>query len=397
MNTRKALFARGCVALVALVAITSNALAQTPTPISTGYDIVSLENRIVELEQMIYQMNASYGNGGSCCDSGCNDCEPAYGLVTDGCPGWIASVDFLHWTVRNAGFEYGITDIGGVQDRGAVGTVLEIGGDYENGIRFSFGRRMGSCCEGGPEVIFSYTDFESSQTEVFAGPLRATIVSADNSENNDSDDINTLGVETITPDDRATGATAIQRFDYQVYDLMFAQNLIMSDRLTLRLSAGARGAEIDQYKQVTYVGGDFQTPFTSFQDTDYQGAGVLAGLETRWYVLRDLSLNIGLTGGLMMGEYRTRTFIPDDEPGVPTNVLYSETRMTPIMEMMAAVEYTHHFNRAVVNLSAGYQFVNYFNMVSDREFYESHQEGTNAHVVGDLSLDGLYGRLGFNW
>ena len=53
--------------------------------------------------------------------------------------------DFLLWTVRSPGVEYAISDIGGVQDRGAVGQVLSLEDDYTGGIRLGLGKRVGAC------------------------------------------------------------------------------------------------------------------------------------------------------------------------------------------------------------------------------------------------------------
>jgi hypothetical protein len=288
-------------------------------------------------------------------------------LATDGCCGWIASADYLHWTVRQAGAQYGITDIGGVQYRGAVGNVLAIGGNYEPGYRFTLGKRFAN----GVDITGKFTDFDSSATETRAGSIRSVFVSSDNSENNDSDG----AINDITPDDRATGVTATMDFDINTYDLEIGQNLIASDAMTLRVHAAGRFADINQRFGVTYTGGDFQAPFSPFQETDYQGGGLLFGAESRWYVTERFTLNVGLSGGMMIGSVDTRTFIPDDEPGVPTDVSYSETRVTPIIEANVGVNYQRDWGRWKVNMAAGYELSSWFNLADSRVFTDSHMEG----------------------
>lgn len=314
-------------------------------------------------------------------------------LATDGCPGWIASADYLFWSVRDMSAQYGITDIGGVQDRGAVGDVLSIGTDYESGLRFAIGKRLGACV-GGPELMFRMTDFDSNETETYAGPLRATFVSADNSENDDSDNINTLGVETIFPDDRATSAAANLHFSYNVYDFEIAQPLIMSDHLTLRLSGIGRAVDIEQAFSVTYTGGDFATVFTPFRNSDFVGGGMLIGTELAWYVVDTLTIDFGAKLGALGGTVDTRVFIPDDEPGVPTDVTYSERRITSVLEMKIGITYKRPIRQYLVMGSVGYEMTQLFNLSDSRNFTESHQEGNNTHLIGDISLDGLYARAG---
>lgn len=370
------------VAVIVIVVLGSTTFAEQP--VSYTNELAALEARLSQLEDMEYMQEG-------------NTVYAQPGLATDGAPAWIAEFDYLYWTQRNAATQYGITDIGGVQDRGAVGAVLALGSEYSNGFRFSFGRRFAQGNDGGPELMFCYTDFDSRTAEVHAGPLRATFVSSDNSENDDSDNINTLGVETITPDDRATSASALLQFNYQTYDLELAQSLILADSLTLRISGGGRAADVGQRFNVTYLGGDFQTAFSPFQETEFTGGGLIMGTDLRWYVLPSLTFDMGATGGLLAGTMQTRTFIPDDEPGVPTDVIYDETRLTPIVEMNAAVTYRGQIRRILVDVSAGYQFTNWFNVADSRVFSDSHMEGQNVHLLNDLAIDGFYARLGLGF
>jgi len=370
--------------IIAVVFGSSEATAENLVSYSSevAAELASLEARLAELENMqpmYYEgMTSAYA---------------PMGLATDGCAAWITEFDYLYWAPRSASTQYGITDIGGVQDRGAVGTALNIGGEYDHGYRFALGRRFRQGCGGGPELLFRYTDFDSTAAERYVGPLRSTFISSDNSENDDSDNINTLGVETITPDDRATAATASLRFRYKTHDLELAQALVLTDTLTLRLSGGGRVVDADQSFRVTYTGGDFQTAFTSFRETEYTGGGLIMGADMRWYVLPSLMLDIGACGGLLAGTMQTRTFIPDDEPGVPTDHRYDETRVTPIVEMSLAITYRKQIYRAIVDASVGYELTNWFNIDDSRVFSDSHMEGQNVHLLNDLTLDGFYGRV----
>lgn len=305
--------------------------------------------------------------------------------------GWIFETEFLYWTPRTPDVQYGITDIGGVQDRGPVGTVLAIGGDYSSGYRLGLGKKLGE--RNAPEIMFNYTDFDSNQSERRIGSLRATFISSDNAENDDSDNINTLGVETVTPDDRATSAVANFNFDYQTFDLSIGQTLEITDSLNIRISGGGRATKLDESFSVTYTGGDFQVPYNAFKTTDYQGGGFLVGADLEWNVCKWMSLSFDNNLGMILGRMETRTFMPDDEPGVPTDVRFAETRMTPVLEMAMAFNFNKSFGGFDVNFGTGYEMVNWFNMADSRTFTDSHIEGQNAHMIRDLSMDGLFARL----
>ncbi|MCR9198350.1 MAG: Lpg1974 family pore-forming outer membrane protein [Planctomycetaceae bacterium] len=311
--------------------------------------------------------------------------------------GVFGQVDYLRWAYRQPGLEYGISDIGGVQDRGAVGSVLGIDGEYDNGVRavigYRFDRSDCNCLFDRPELLFRYTQFGTELEDITIGPLRASFISSDNSENNDSDD----GFNDITPDDRATSATARVTFDYDVYDIEMAQAFELSPTLTLRVSGGARAAVLNEFFSVTYAGGDFQTAYNAFRAWDYSGAGMTFGGDLNWHATKRFNVTFGARSGVLLGRYESRHFFPDDEPGVPTDVRHGETRVNPFVEVSAGVLYERPIGRSVLTVGAGYEIVNWFNMADNRTFSDSHMEGQNINSIRDLSLDGMYARIGINY
>lgn len=318
---------------------------------------------------------------------------PNYALLeTRGCPGWIVGLDYLHWAVRNSSTQFGVTDIGGVQDRGAVGQVLDITPEYDAGFRLIAGRRIGDHGSS-TEFVFRLTDFDQQLSNLHVGSLRATFVSADNSENNDSDD----GANDITPDDRATQALANYDFSYNVYDLELAQTLLTTETLSIRVAGIGRAVDMEQDFRVRYTGGDFQVPFTAFETSDYVGGGILLGTDLVWQ-LRDVwELSFGVKGGALLGTYNTRTFIPDDEPGVPTDVTNSERRMSAVIEANLAINYQREVGRFLVDGTLGYEMTQLMDMNDRRVFTESHIEGQNAHLIGNIGIDGLFARMSLGY
>jgi len=325
----------------------------------------------------------------------------ATGLRNAGKSGFIAGADFLYWTLRHPGAQYAIREnnaqvAGG--DQGAQGQVIAIGGDYAPGYRVSAGYRMGDgcgciSCGSGMEFLATYTNWDNFTTETSTGNLRATSVSAQNADDDDAD--NNSG---NTADDFATRATAELAFDYETIDCVMAQNLIMSNFLTLRLKAGGRYAKVDSMYHVTYEGGDFNGPTGSLMETDFEGGGFLMGLESRWMLNPYWSFDVGATGVMMMGEVKTRSFyLDDDDAAGDTNVSYRETRVTPVFEAAAAVRYRRPLYGMELTFSAGYEMVHWFNLAETRNFTNAHQESNNTHLLQDFTLDGLFARAGINY
>lgn len=381
-----------------LLAITgSAAMAQIQAP-APDDPFANFEARIARLEQQNNQLQSQL-MARQPLQQHAHVLSPGI-LATNKGTGWIAGVDYLHWKVRQPGTEYGITDIGGVQDRGAVGRILDLDGDYGQAFRATLGYRYAIDCDclfNRPEILVRYTNLGTDQTEVYNGPLRATFISSDNSENDDSDNINTLGVETITPDDRATSVTARHEFDYGVLDTELGQSIALNRAMNLRFAAIGRYAAMHETFNVTYTGGDFQTAYNSFRNWEYQGGGILLGTQVDWMLSKAFSLTINSKAGMMMGRYESRHFFPDDEPGVPTDVRSNTTRVTPVIELAALLNYTREFSGFDVSVGAGYEFSNWFNLVEDRQFSDSHMEGQNIRQLRDLSLDGFIGRITVNF
>ena len=78
-------------------------------------------------------------------------------------------------------------------------------------------------------------NYYANDLEDTIGPIRSTFVSSDNSENDDRDNFNTSGFETITPDDRATRAIAEYDFNLRNYDIELAQTIPVSTDVHARL------------------------------------------------------------------------------------------------------------------------------------------------------------------
>lgn len=332
-------------------------------------------------------------------------------VATDGKQGLVFYGDYLLWTVRNPGFEYGISQTANqVQDGGPIGNIETIQPNYADGFRLGFGKRLGGYCNG-PEIIGGYTRFNNI-VNATRGAGRATLISSDNGVNTDADmdvDTNTGGnalPQNVTPQDFYDSVAARYQFKYQTLDLALAQNLKMTDSLTLRVSGGGRGLFLNELREATYTGNDFLVPLTSSQKNAFNGGGLLSGLETRWDLTKCLRFNVGSNLGLLLGRSRSTTIIPDSPETTtrpvhnlttPTNLAIRSSRIVPMLELNLGMDYVRCFKKTTFNIGAGYQMVNYFNVSDTRTFSDAFQEGQNSNSINSISLDGLYVRTGFNF
>lgn len=312
--------------------------------------------------------------------------------------GFFGSADYLYWSVRDKNMEYGIAGDRTQQDDGARGDILTLSDQWDSGIRGMVGYRLGC---GGPDIRVRYSGFAQDLADVYDGNLRATMVSSDNAEEDDIDNINTLGNQTVFPEDLATRAEALYSLEYNTFDAEFGQMFRINDVLDIRLHSGARVAKIDELQQVIYSGGDFDSPYLARQQYDSLGAGMYLGGNLNWNLTNHLTLDSGLNGGLLLTSFESNSFFADEDDLAnadgPTSVSEQETRLIPFLELNAGL--THHMNIFGCGLqtSVGYQFVTYLGASESRTFSDMYQEGQNVRVRDNLSLDGAYARIGFDY
>lgn len=373
-------------------------LAAILGPTASGADpFASLEARLSRLERENEFLKSQLSRPQTTIVQ--NSQSPAF-LGTDKHNGLTAGIEYLHWAYRQSGTEYAIlADAPQLQNTGPQGRVLELEGDYDSGLRASLGYRFDA--ESGslfnrPEFLIRYTNFgtEALETTNAVGRIRSTFITSQNNENDDDED----AINDASPEDLADSATASHDFDYEVLDAEIAQSFALTRTMNLRLSAIGRFAMIDDEFRVTYAGGDFANPFTAFRNWDYQGGGLLLGSQLDWALTERLGLQFSGRAGMLMGRQEFQYFNPDDDRvSGTTDVVYNTTKVTPIIEMTAMVNYTRDFGRFDLNVGGGYEFSNWFNMAEDRVFSDAYQEGQNNKHVRDLTLDGLVGRVSINY
>jgi hypothetical protein len=147
--------------------------------------------------------------------------------------------------------------------------------------------------------------------------------------------------------------------------------------------AGPRYANVDQSLNVTYAGGDVLTDRVH-RCTCFDGGGVRAGGETHWKVLDHLGLYLRGSASLLTGRFHSCKF---EEANGFTVVDVAEryTRVVPMVDMGVGLS----FEKGNWRLSAGYEFMTWYNMVDASDFIDDAHPAKLIRSVGNLGFDGV--------
>ncbi len=196
------------------------------------------------------------------------------------------------------------------------------------------------------------------------------------------------GYELVDSVDGTTG------LNYLLIDLALGKTLRIGESVDLRLFGGARFAQIDQTLKTIYTGGTLGSNLDNVSCPDtFQGGGLTTGCEGNWKLYQNWGLYGKARLSLLVGQFRTQLQETIGQRESYPTIDESFDRVIPCSELGAGVSYhgEHFF------VSAGYDFVTWFNMVNNVEYLDSVIPNHTTHRQGDLTLDALSLKLGFNF
>jgi hypothetical protein len=193
--------------------------------------------------------------------------------------------------------------------------------------------------------------------------------------------------------DDVQSASATANIDYNVIDLDVTRLLAVSPSLDVQLFGGGRFAWIDQKFSAIYNGGTLGAinDFVS-SPVYFHGAGLSAGAQATWKIWHGFGLYGRFRSSLLSGHFRNFLTETNDN-GAVTIVNVNETfrQMVPVLELGMGVAWQSDH----VRVSAGYEMINWFNMVDSLDFPGSTNIGKVGRRTSDLSLEGLALRVAF--
>jgi hypothetical protein len=286
------------------------------------------------------------------------------------CPGWLVSVDYLNWDVRQRSTDFAITtDDSAVVGRGAV---HHLDMDRNSGVRTSLGYRLGS----GWELALGYTYFQTDGVASAAEPAGGNLWATRSHP--------ALYEEALTAD--ASG-----EFTYNVFDLEARYPLVRSCPVTAQILGGLRWADIDQALRVAYDGRNFTDG--QFSDVSSMTAfGLRLGAESQWHLNSSWSLFGNAAGSILYGRFHT-ALLETNRAGLETVVDIRDDydQAVPVIDAAVGVAW----NRGPWEIRGGYELANWFNL-ADRSMFPSYQhEGAYTPQSQDVLLDGLFVRFSY--
>lgn len=287
------------------------------------------------------------------------------------CPGWLVSVDYLNWDVRQRGTDFAITTDAQADAIGR-GEVHNLDMDRNSGVRTNLGYRTRSGWEWGIGYTYFQTDGAASAAEPDDGNMWATRSHPDRY-------------------DAAGTADASANFGYHVFDLEARYPLVRGGPVTMQVFGGLRWADIDQTFQVAYDGNAF-TDALYRNATSMTGFGVRLGAESQWHLNSSWSLFGNAAGSILYGRFRTH-LLETNFAGTQTvvDVRDDYDQAVPVLDAALGVAW----NRGPVQIRGGYELANWFNLADRSMFPDETHEGAYAPLSNDVLLDGLFVRFSY--
>ena len=293
----------------------------------------------------------------------CNDpgCSPA--CVS---PGWTLNVDYLNWTLRRRDLDFAISTDDSALAVGA-GVVHELEFDRDSGVRAG----LAYMTKAGWEIAFTYTYFHTSASAAALAPgggnLWATRSHPDRNE-------------------QAATAMAMASFDYDVLDLEIGHPLPMNRFTALKMFGGLRWANIDQDLRCEYDGIDFANGVVT-HPVSMDAFGVRLGLEGSWQLPRGFSLFGRGAGSVMYGNFRSRLLETNlSGADLIVDVSNDYEQAVPVLEAAVGASWRNSW----LEIAAGYEFTNWFNLGDRSSFVDNEHEGLYAPEATDVLLDGFF-------
>jgi hypothetical protein len=248
---------------------------------------------------------------------------------------------------------------------GPVGTIKSVDGGYDSGLRVGAGWRF---ADGEWDVMGRYAYFHSSADNVATRPAGGTVFA------------------TLTHPSTVVevgGAYAQSSVNFNVFDLEIGKRFELGEGLNLRLFAGPRYANVDQALNVTYAGGDVVSDRVE-RCTCFDGGGVRAGGETHWKFLDHLGLYLRGSASMLTGRFRVCRY--EEANGFPiVDVGERYTRVVPMVDLGVGLS----FEKGGWRVSAGYEFMTWYNMVDASDFIDDAHPAKLIRSAGNLGFDGV--------
>jgi len=310
---------------------------------------------------------------GECCPGTCGEECP---------PKWQFYGEFLYLRPRNAEVGWAVPIDGPITQPPPsnpiqIGPVAVADIEYHPGFRVGGGRALDECAS----IGLSYTWFESrahDETSTQAPNVIRSMVSHPATRSAATDFLR---------------GEASNDVDFQLGDADYRCVFICTDRFSMNWLVGARYAEMQQDFQATFANNGTEQVIS---DISFNGGGVRLGLEAERHSPGNGMMIYGRSAAsFVAGEFHARYFQGQSFDPTVVSTEWSAGRVVPILELELGAGWVSP--RGHLQLSAGYMFSGWFNVVKTDDFIRSVKANDFGSLGDTITFDGLVARIETRW
>jgi hypothetical protein len=304
---------------------------------------------------------------------------PAEPLIreVESVPGLGASFEVVYMRPSRSNLDYVIKD--SVNNGQVQGSFEKIEPDYTGGGKLGLSYDFGS----GTAISSQYMMLNSRDSDSSVAPPGGALWGT------------WLHPNSIIDDNNVTSAKMRYDFDMDVFDLSAYKMFDVGSDLGVRIEAGLRYANTTQDINITYAQDPANLSADIYNKNDFSGWGPRVGLGLDWGVGQGFNLFSSLAGSVLVGDFDLSLRQIDDNNGVITTRADIEdkekNRVVPVLEMRAGIGYAYQLdNGMLVGAKVGYEWQNWFNMVTAQRFMDDVDPQLMYTDTTDISIDGFF-------
>jgi len=306
--------------------------------------IENLEGRVADIEQKT--VTDKYE--GKTLITRCNEDENTIALYGD----------FLWWKAENAGFRYAIDAV----DRKYQ--IINHKFDWDPGFRIGLG--YNSCFDGW-DIYALWTRFHNKSSKITRKITTAT-------QGLLPEYFLTVPVYFVLDATPHIGyCKAVYGIDYDTAEIIFDRDFFIGKSLAIKPYFAAKVLFLDQKFDV-----DYQDPVATFESyfpatvrisLDQWGAGPKIGMDTSWYLLKNLKLYANFATDLAYGKKKLKIQLNSPNENARFDSTYNQNTLIPTLNLALGAAFTYCFNDSTsLNLHMAWETVYLWNQFIANSF-----------------------------
>lgn len=264
---------------------------------------------------------------------------------------------------------------------GEIGT---IGFSYEPAFRVGGGFQLDKTSS----VATSYTNFQAESLDFLDIPV---IVGGGGA----------IGSLVHLPEAALTASTgpvtATYEIDFQIADVVFRDVLKQGCGYQVRYLLGAQYGNLNQeFSQNGVFGGGAGGTIDTTTDIEFDGGGLKVGVEGERFIHKNVMIYGRANAAAMIGRFNAEyTLLNSTTDVLLGNAVWTDDRFVTQVELELGVAVTALDDQ--LRLSAGFLSQHWDDVVTTDEFIEAVQTNNYVDLNGELSFNGLVGRIEYAW